>query len=472
MSWLSEIHPLLIFLAPLVPLAIVGYFFKIYPRWPLALAWTIPVLISLAIAFLATFFDLDARAALPIVYVVDVVLFVLALIDALSLPWRRDFAVRREALRIVSLRKPHEVRLILESRASRTVAVEMRDDVPPEFRAEPADFREIPAPRSRSTMEYGLTASRRGAHVLEKVYLRARSRWSLWHRDLAYDTATTLHVYPDLKQLEEYAILARTNRLSLLGVRRTRRIGQDNEFERLRDFTRDDNFKHIEWRSTARRRKLTVKDFQTNQSQRVVFLIDCGRMMTNRSGGLSLLDHAFNSMLMMSYVALNKGDSVGLLCFSDQIHCYVPPKSGANQMNRLLHACFDRFPRLVESRYDEAFLYLDTHCRKRSLVVLTTNLIDEVNAEQVHRYLGNSATRHLSMGVLLRDRTLFDAAEKPPQDDDDLYRAAAAADLLLWRSQVLTRLETLGVRALDVFPEDLTAPLVNAYLDIKARHLL
>src|SRR5439155_542862 len=124
----------------------------------------------------------------------------------------------------------------------------------------------------------------------------------------------------------------------------------------------------------------------SNQSQRIVFLLDCGRMMTNEAADLTLLDHAFNAMLMLSYVALSHGDAVGLLCFSDEIHSFVPPTSGMKQMNRLLHASFDRFPRLVESRYDQAFVYLGAHCRKRSLVVLVTNLIDEVNANQIDRH--------------------------------------------------------------------------------------
>jgi uncharacterized protein (DUF58 family) len=275
-----------------------------------------------------------------------------------------------------------------------------------------------------------------------------------------------------MKQLSEYALLARTNRLNLLGVRRTRRIGQNNEFERLRDYTPDDNYKHIDWRSTARRRKLTVKDYQTNQSQRLIFLLDCGRMMTNMAGELSLLDHSLNAMLMLSYVALSHGDSVGLLCFSDEIHGFVPPTSGLRQMNRLLHASFDRFPRLVESRYDQAFLYLATHCRKRSLVILISNLIDEVNANQVGQYLRSFVGKHLPLGVLLRDRHLFEAADVPNPDEDALYRAAAAADILTWRQQVLADLEAKGVLSLDVFPEGLTAPLINSYLEIKARHLL
>jgi uncharacterized protein (DUF58 family) len=220
-----------------------------------------------------------------------------------------------------------------------------------------------------------------------------------------------------MQQLSEYAVLARKNRLSLMGLRRTRRVGQDNEFERLRDYTVDDNYKHIDWRSTARRNKLTVKDFQTNQSQRVIFLIDSGRMMTNQSAGLSLLDHALNAMLMLSFVALRQGDAVGMVCFSDQIHSHVPVRGGMAQMNRLLHAAFDRFPQLVESRYDEAFLYLDSHCKKRSLVILITNVIDEVNARQIQQYLGVLAGRHLPLGVLLRDHRLFDAVEANCQND-------------------------------------------------------
>jgi uncharacterized protein (DUF58 family) len=194
--------------------------------------------------------------------------------------------------------------------------------------------------------------------------------------------------------------------------------------------------------------------------------------MTNEAAGLSLLDHALNAMLMMSYVALRQGDSVGLVCFSDEIHCFVPPRGGMRQMNQLLHASFDRYPRLVESRYDEAFLYLSAHSRKRALVVLLSNVIDEVNAIQIEQYLHSFVGRHLPLAVLLRDRALFDAADRQPTSDEELYRGAAAAEILTWRQQVLADLMAKGVLSLDVFPEDLTAPLVNQYLDIKARHLL
>jgi uncharacterized protein (DUF58 family) len=451
-------------LAVVAPLGLLAWLGRTFPHRGLVLLALLPALAAFSLA------------AYPVglwgVLILDLLIAGAALSDLLTLPRRRAFRVERQTGRIVSLKKPHAVTLLIENLRQRTHLVWVRDDVPPELEARPDEFQVRLGPRTRSALHYELKAGRRGAFKLSCVHVRVRSRWALWQRFFQYPVESVLSVYPDLQQLSEYALLARQNRLSLIGVRRARRVGQDNEFERLRDYTRDDNFRHIEWRSTARRLKLTVKDFQTTQSQRVVFLLDCGRMMTNEAEGLTLLDHALNALLMLSYVALARGDAVGLLCFSDEIHTYIPPRGGQRQMNRLLHASFDRFPRLVESRYDQAFLHLAAHCRRRSLVILITNVIDEVNAFQIDRQLGNLVGRHLPLGVLLRDRRIFEYADLPDPRGRALYCAAAAAEVLDWRRQVLSDLQSKGVLALDVFPESMTAPLVNRYLEIKARHLL
>jgi uncharacterized protein (DUF58 family) len=402
----------------------------------------------------------------------DVLLGLLVLGDLATLPRTGVFSVSREAVRVASLGQRHPVTLTLINTAPKPFKVRIRDGVPHPLNPKPQEFALVAPPRTRTTLEYVLRAKRRGAFIISAVHIKAGSFLGLWQRLVDYPCQTVIHVYPDMKQLSEYAVLARTNRLSLVGFRRTRRVGQDHDFERLRDHTIDDNYKHIDWRATARRRKLTVRDFQASQSQRIVFLVDCGRMMTNEAAGLSLLDHALNAMLMLSYVALRQNDSVGLVCFSDEVHSYVPPRSGRIQMNRLLHASFDLFPRLVESRYDQAFRYLASRSRKRSLVVLVTNVIDEVNANQVQRYLTNLVGRHLPLGVLLRDRRLFEPLEAEHSHGEALWRAAAAADILAWRHQVIHDLANQGALTLDVFPDEMTAPLVNRYLEIKARHLL
>jgi uncharacterized protein (DUF58 family) len=429
--------------------------------------------VGAALMLAAASFALAAASWLwPIVVAIDALIVLLIVADLATVPHQRVLSVERHTVRVCSLRKPHRVDLLVINHGKRSLAATVRDNIPAPLKPHPVEHEVELLRLSRTTLAGHICPSQRGAFDLPGVSIRVESWGRFWRRTLSYDVANELHVYPDLQQLAEYSILARTNRLSLLGVRRTRRMGQDNEFERLRDYTPDDNYKHIDWRATARRNQLTVKDFQCSHNQRLVFMLDCGRMMTNQSEGLSFLDHAFNAMLMLSHVALHHGDSVGLITFSDDIHNYVPPKSGSRQMNRLLHASFNRFPRLVESRYDEAFLYLSGRCHRRSLVVLISNVVDEINGRRVEGHLTNLVGRHLPLAVLLRDHEVFAAVEPPHPEGLDLYRAAAAADLLIWRNRVLRDLRFKGVLAIDTFAENVTAPLVNRYLEIKARHLL
>lgn len=449
-----------------LPLIIAAWKFRVFPTvW-----WTV----VLGVSLLTSVFTIFQPNFLFVAGLLDIVLVGIATIDFLILYLNTNcgIEVTRKIARTCSLGVPLDSEITVENRAPIMLNGSVRDDLPEHFEASPSEHKLRLPPMGRMTASRKLTPGRRGAFRLENVYLRFSSPLQLWVRQLCLPLENPLNVYPDMKQLSDYALLARTNRLSLIGVRKTRRVGQDNEFERLRDYTRDDNYRHIDWRSTARRRKLTVRQFQNDQSQRVIFLLDCGRMMTNERGGYTLLDYALNSTLMMAYVALAQGDSVGMLCFSDTIHSYIPPRGGSSQMNRLIQAGFDQFPRLVESRYDQAFLYLSTHCKRRSLVVLATNVIDEVNAGAVVDYLGNIHGQHLPLGVLLRDREMFEAADSPDGDAFQMYRAAAAADILLWRDQVLKDLEHRGVLVVDAFPDELTAPLVNQYLEVKAKHLL
>ncbi len=322
-------------------------------------------------------------------------------------------------------------------------------------------------------LEYRVVPKKRGAYAFRRVDILASSRLGFWRRSKKLPVFTAVRVYPDVRQIARFTLLARKDKLSVLGVRRSRRLGTDNEFERLRDYSEGDEPRHMDWRATARRGKLTVRAHQVNQSQRVIFMVDCGRMMAGDAGdGLSPLDHAFNAMLMLAHVALIRGDQVGLLAYSDRVRAFVPPSGGAKKINRLVHGVHDIFPELVESRHDRAFVELQKRCNKRSLVVLITNVFDDVNADQVSDHLTNLVGKHLPLAVFLRDRDLFTLADSASQDGAAFYRAAAAASMLNWREGVLSGLRNRGALTLDVFPHELTAPLINRYLAIKARHLL
>jgi uncharacterized protein (DUF58 family) len=454
-----QMFPWLVLVALTIPLIIVARR-KVYPYIVYPLALLIPTVLTAGIMFNAAWL-VPALTA-------DALILIVSLLDLFTMPSTSTLRAERHHHQVASIVKNTNVAFRMINESSRRLRLTLLDDLPETFEVEESIFRTSIGGRETKEFQYSFKPTKRGQFNLRCIHVRSRSLFGFWVRHLTVPVETQIHVYPDLHQLSHYALLARTNRLNLLGVRRTRKVGQDNEFERLREYTRDDHYRNINWRSTARHNKLIVQDYQNTQSQRIIFLIDCGRMMTNESANMTFVDHALNSMLMLSHVALSKGDSVGLICFSDKIHCFVPPRSGMSQMNQLLHASFNQFPRMVESRYDEAFLYLANRCNKRALVVLITNVVDEVNAQQVVQYMQTVSQRHLPISVMLRDHHIFDEAEQTKS----LYNAAAAAQILNWRHDVLNTLTHRGAFAMDVFPEDMTTPIINQYLEIKARHLL
>jgi uncharacterized protein (DUF58 family) len=437
----------------------------IWPGRRLALALLAPALLSLAL--------LLTPAVGPGVLALDAAIAAVAIFDLFTLSGARHVSAGRMCGAVGSLGEAQEVEVTVHNLGRRARWMRLRDDLPDTFAAEPGEFLVRVPGHSLAVLAYKATPRRRGTYHFAHVDALVSSRFGLWRRAVSVPCTTTVRVYPDVRQIARYTVLARRDRLSTMGVRRSRKLGTDNEFERLRDYAEGDEPRHMDWRATARRRKLTVRAHQANQSQRLMFLIDAGRMMAGDTGaGLSPLDHALNAMLMLAHVALVRGDQVGLLAFSDTLRAYVPPGGGRRRIDRIVHSVHNLFPELVEPRYDRAFVELEKRCRKRSLVILVTNLFDDVNADLVAGHLGNLVGRHLPLGVFLRDQDVFALADNAPDTGPGMYRGAAAAALLNWRERALAGLRLRGVLTLDVFPDDLTAPLINQYLEIKARHLL
>jgi len=438
----------------------------IYPGPILAALAGLPVALSLGV-FLSPLF-------LPLVLGIDGAIVLVALVDLLSLPRPGRIAVSRRSGRVASLGRRHAVTLRLENNSHREAELLVRDDVPSVMEADPEEMALRLPPGAAVEVEYSVRPRERGSWTLQKVHGRARSRLGFWMRQLSWPAETIISVYPDLKQLGRYTLLARIQHLSLLGVRSVRRVGEDSEFESLRDHNPDDPYSRIDWRATARRRRLTVREYQATRSQRVIFLVDCGRMMMGHHDGVGLLDRALDAVLMLSWVAIGRGDAVGLLTYSDRILGWLPPAGGRRQMDRIIREAHDRFPEMVESRHDDAFRLLDLRARKRSLVVLLTQVLDEANASALEHRLRVLTGRHLPMAVLLRDpaldRTLAGAGAGA--DRAGLFPGAAAAGILLWRQRVIRTLERAGTLVLDAPPAELTPSLINEYLRIKARHLL
>ncbi len=486
--------PLFLFLL----LIIAGSCCKTWPTGRAFVFFLLPVFLSAVFAFF------DAETGRIFIQVADLTAFGVIFADFCSVFHFNSFQVERKTDLTASLGKKHFVYLRIENQGNSRREFFLADDVQEKLNNMEGRFdkKEILPAKESLNFEYSFTPLSRGAFKMEKIWIRVFSLFKCWKKDLVLSVESKINVYPDLHQISQYELLARKQKLYQIGLRTTRFIGQDNDFERLRDYTQDDQYKFIDWKATARRTKLTVKDFQMNRSQRLVFMIDSGRLMMNKTQGFSFLDHAFNSMLLLAHIALKQGDEVGFMTFSEEIRRYLAPRSGSSYLNHLVHGSFDIFPESVESRYDVAFDYLERNCRKRSLIVLITNIIDERNSTQIESHLKNLTGRHLPIGVFLRDHALFDPLRKLSEErlvnrdrskpesakvmklekdlmvelnkrsDKEIFQAGASAQILYWRSKVIQSLNSGGALTLDLFPENLTAPLINKYLEIKAKHLL
>ena len=434
------------------------------PARPLVLLAIVPVVLALLALF-------DETMLWPML-ATDALIALVALVDAV-LARKPLVTVTRQARDVFSIGQRNLVTLQLRSSARRKLKAEVNDDLFPHSTAD-----ELPAQltldgRGRGTVRYHVVPGRRGAYTLGSHFVRYPSLIGLWTRQLRIQAEHPVKVFPDVQAVRQYELLARQNREQSM-FRSTRRRGGESEFERLREYQREDEYRSIDWKATARRGKLIAREYQLESNQSLMFVLDAGRLMTAEALGMSLFDHALNATLMLSHIATRNGDRVGLLCFSDKVKSYAPPGTGARATQRIIHAGYRLHPELVETDYRGAFEQLSARVRKRTLVVLFTQVADDASARELLRLTRGLLPRHLPLLVMFRDVDVDQLLEPKAGASSELslYQNAAAAEVVSWRDRIARDLKRQGALILDVSPKELTPKLINRYVDIKARHLL
>ena len=209
---------------------------------------------------------------------------------------------------------------------------------------------------------YHVRPLQRGDYQFANLNLRWRGPLGLVVRQAAVEASSPVKVYPNLLDVRRYDLLLRRNRLQELGLRHTRLFGEGTEFERLREYLPDDDFRRINWKATARRNRPVTTEYQTERSQNVVAVLDIGRMMQSPVDQIAKLDYVVNAVLFLAYVATAKGDKVGLMTFADSVSQFVSPHHGRGQFYRLLEMLYGVKAQPVEPDYRQA---LSTLARKQ-----------------------------------------------------------------------------------------------------------
>ena len=420
-------------------------------------------------ALLAVVAGLVPAARVPL-GLLDVALVALVLTDVMSLLGRR-VDVTRTVAQIFSLGRANPVTLTVENRSDRALSLLVDDDP-----LEDADAPELPAtialgPRQRVNVRYDITPTRRGPRDLRAVTVRYPGPLGLILRQERTELPAHLDVYPDVHAARMLELLRRQGRQDArLGSLRVR--GGDTDFERLRPYAVGDEPRFVDWRATARRDDLTVRQFQAESDQNVVFALDVGRSMRGESAGLTSVDHALNAALLAADVALRGGDKAGVLVFDDRPRTFVRPTGGRAGARKITRAIYALDASLAATDYRAATAFLQTQVKARSLFILFTHVLDQRSARELAAALRTLLPRHLPLCVLMRDQDLEAMVAAPPSSEEDLFAKAAAAEQIAAREDLLRALRKAGVLVLDAKPGDVTPELVKRYLEIKARRLL
>jgi uncharacterized protein (DUF58 family) len=345
----------------------------------------------------------------------------------------------------------------------------VRDTVPDSFDVDHRTTELTLDPGATAEATYAARPRYRGSFHFGDVHIRLRGPLDLLQRQGRVRADAPANVYPDLHEIRRYEVSLRRGLAYDAGQRRARVPGAGSLFERLREYQPDDDPRWIAWTATARRGRPISVEFETERQQRVLILLDAGRMMSSTLGRLTKLDHAVNTALMLSYVAIAKGDEVGLLGFADTVRSYVPARRGHRQFLRLTEDLRRLEVTTTEPDYRAAFEFLRAKTARRAFAILFTDLVDEEASRGLVAALTQLAGNNLVLCCVLADPQLTETASRDPRSSSELYERVVASDVLDARRRALAVLRRHGVHSIDVPAERLSVATIQRYLELKKR---
>lgn len=317
--------------------------------------------------------------------------------------------------------------------------------------------------------EHSVVPARRGREDVGQFVVDSTGPLGLGVRRAVIELPWRIVVYPPIVSMRLRASVAQSLRRRELGRRPERQRGEGRLFESLREFVPGDDPRHVDWKATARRRKVITRQFEAERRQHVLLVMDTGRLLTADVAGVARLDYAVQAALELAYAAAQYDDNVGVMAFADGVQHFVAPQRGQAGLKRVIDVLAVIEPTLVEPDYPGAFRYLAVRNRKRALTVLFTDVIDRFASEAL---VANAATlrpRHVPLAVTLRNPELDALAGLRPTAVGDAYRKAAAEELLRARDDALGFMRRSGVLVLDVAPQRAAQAVVQRYLELKRR---
>lgn len=424
----------------------------------------------LVVLFVASFW---MQPLFPVAQAFFVLALALVLLDLLLLFNRRvEVRCERRLPRIFNLGEPNIVRLELENQSGLQLSVHLIDELPFQFQERHFGLNLRLKPGEAAALEYELRPLARGEYGFGATHAFLSTQLGLVERRYTADQPMSVPVYPSVLQMKQFELRAFDRVTHHKGIKKLRRIGHSYEFDQIKNYVRGDDYRSINWKATGRRTALMVNQYEDERAQQVYSIIDKSRAMRMPFEGLSLMDYAINTSLVISNIALQKYDRAGLITFSDKIGATVKADSKGTQLSKILSALYKEEERPMEANYELLYYAARKLINGRSLLLLYTNFESMYALERVLPILRRINTFHLLVVIFFENTEIRYLAESEAKTLEDIYHQTIARKFLAEKSSMVQKLRQYGIQAVLTRPADLSVNTVNKYLELKSRGLI
>lgn len=400
-------------------------------------------------------------------------LFVLAIIvDYILVFSSRSPFVQRIVPDRMSNGDENKVSLKIRNRASLKLMMHIVDELPFQFQQRDFVIKRLFGPNQQKLVSYSLRPSNRGEYSFGKTVIYTSTFLHFLQRRHKLDTEQTAAVYPSFMQLRKYQLMARSTLINETGGKRIRKIGHSMEFEQIKDYVIGDDMRTINWKATARKSDLMINNFVDEKSQQVYCIIDKGRLMKMPFNGLTLLDYAINSTLVMANVCLQKQDRIGLITFADRMGEIVAADKKMVQREHIMEVLYRQQTAFLESDFEMLYTQVRHKIKQRSLIILYTNFESLNGLKRQINYLRSIAKHHLLLVVFFENTELTKLSQAEARSIEDIYVKTIADKFSYEKRLIVKELHKYGILSILSSPENLTVNSVNKYMEIKSRQAL
>lgn len=401
------------------------------------------------------------------------VLFVFLILDIISVyRQRKGIVAHRNTPDRLSNGDLNTISITVTNRYPFPIRIKIVEEVPFQFQKRDLYFTTTLGIDLSEVFYYDLRPTQRGVYQFGAVNIYASGIFSFISRRYIFDNHKNVAVYPSFIEMHKYELLAASHRLTDYGIKRIRRIGHATEFDHIKHYTIGDDPRTINYKATSRMNQLMVNSYQEEKSQPVYCLIDKGRTMKMPFNGMTLLDYAINSTLMVSSTALNKGDKAGLITFSKNIDELLPADRQRRQRNKILETLYAQKTDFKESDYERLYATVRRKLTQRSLIILYTNFETVNGMRRQLKYLSHMAKDHLVLVAFFLNSEFNDVLESTPTNIEETFRKGMAEKLSNDKYLIVKELNRYGIHTILSKPESLTIDSINKYLEFKSRGLI